>query len=671
MPALAALALTVIAVATLIGGTTGPAYVLLFIAATLPGWPIGRALFGRHPAAWVAGGLIGYGLTALALWIPIALGIASAVSFVLSWAAVLAISLIAWRGTPALVPLPAWPANASRALALTLLLVPVLVAWPYRNIGRHDEQGARRYRAYFTADFVWHEALTAELARFESPPKNPYLASQPLHYYWTYFVLPAALVGAAYDAGTSPPIETYLAVNAMCAAVLFVGAIFMAAWSAIPRAGAVAASVALALLAASAEGLYAVFDLLRRGVSLRAFRDLNIDAITYWFFGGLTVDSLPRSLWYTPQHSMACALGLIALIIAGRGGATMSRRTAAAAGLALGLALMMSPFPGGIFTVIYAITILWDAARTPAVLPRVIGVQFVAGAFTLAALGWCLFNTTFEGAGGALAFGLSRQATRNGLTVVALAVGPVLLPCIVGFVLAAMKWFPREARPAMLGVVAAGVLFFYVTLVLEPIWIGWRAGQIFLVTAPGLIAWSLAACHDKVGRLATAIAVVVLLVIGLPTTVLDAYNAQDISHTAMGPGFRWTVVLSPGEQEALQFIEARTPPDALVQMSLEPRGRETWSLIPSFARRRMAAGLPISLLRTPDYDDPGARVDRMYETTDATEAWRIARDLRIAYIYVGAIERSAFTTGVAKFDQHGEHFGRVFSNGDSAVYAVY
>ena len=52
-------------------------------------------------------------------------------------------------------------------------------------------KAARYYRAYFTADFVWHMALTAEMARFEMPPRNPYMADRGLNYYWTYFLVPA------------------------------------------------------------------------------------------------------------------------------------------------------------------------------------------------------------------------------------------------------------------------------------------------------------------------------------------------------------------------------------------------------------------------------------------------------------------------------------------------
>jgi uncharacterized membrane protein len=215
------------------------------------------------------------------------------------------------------------------------------------------------------------------------------------------------------------------------------------------------------------------------------------------------------------------------------------------------------------------------------------------------------------------------------------------------------------------------VLFFFVTLVLEPIWIGWRAGQQFLITAPALIAAAFATIRDAAGRTALAAIVVVLLVVGLPTTIIDINNAQDTDNLAMGPGFRWTVLLTAGEQEALTWVDANTPQNALVQMSLEPRGRETWSLIPSFARRRMAAGLPISLLRTPDYDALAARADGIFRTADGAEAAAIARELQISYLYVGRVERDAFGASGLAFTTRPDLFGRVFGNADAAVYAVY
>lgn len=671
--ALVGLGLCTVAVAALIGGLVGVAYLGLFVAATLPGWPIGRRLFGRRTcAAAVAGGLIGYGLTAVALWVPIAMQVASWPAFVVAWVTASAASFMLCRpGREPMVPLPAWTSETTTALVFVLALVPALIVLPYRHVGQIDDQGGRRYRAYFTADFVWHEALTAELARFDSPPRNPYMASEPLHYYWGYFILPASVTGSVAAKRDSTPIEPLLAVNALGAGMLFVGAIFLAAWAAWPRTWAVAGGVALVLLAASAEGLYELVDLTRRGLPLGQLRGLNIDAITAWFFYGLTIDGLPRSLWWGPQHATASALGLVALTIAARMGREMTVGAAMAAGTALGLALLMSPFPAGTMTLTYGLAVLWDGLLHPRDLVRIVITQSVAVAMVGLGLLWCLYNGTFEGAGGAIAFGLSRAAIRTPLTILALALGPVLIATAIGVVIVAWQRFPRAVRPPLVGITAAGMLFFFVTLVLEPIWIGWRAGHHFLVTAPAVIAAALSAVHERLGRIAAIALATCLLLAGLPTTIIDVYNAQDTTNLALGPGFRWTVLLTPGEQEALRWVETHTPPRALVQMSLNPRGRETWSLIPSFARRRMAAGLPISLLRTPEYEALAARADTIYSSADGAAAAAIAHELKIDYIYVGAVERDAFGASIDKFTNRPDLFGRVFANDTAAVYAVY
>ena len=317
----------------------------------------------------------------------------------------------------------------------------------------------------------------------------------------------------------------------------------------------------------------------------------------------------------------------------------------------------------------YAIGVIWIATSQPRQLPRVVAIQLAAAAMVAAALAWCVANRTFEGAGDTLALGVSRRA-RQWVPLLGLALGPVLVPAVVGVFAAARAAFPREMRPAIAGVTVALVLCFFVTLRLEEIWIGWRAGQILLVTIPALVAFALAWVTDRAGRTAAIVFGVLLLLVGVPTTAIDAFNAQDTANVEMGPGFRWTVVVPPGEQEALQWIERFTPPDAVVQMSLGPRGRETWSLIPSFARRRMAAGLPISLLRTPEYAEYAGRADSVFRVGDAEQAWRTARGLRIDYLYVGRVERAAYGASLAAFDARPDLFARVFANADSSVYQV-
>ena len=689
------LPLSLITLAIGIGGLPGLLYLLVYIVATIPGWPVGRRLFGPTPAGWIAGALIGYGITALCIWVPFAARVPSLAAFIVTWALATAATWI-WvpRGQP-LVSLPEWSPAVTTALCGVLLLVPLLTSAPFLRIGEIDDAGNARYRAYFTADFVWHEALTSELSRFSFPPRNPYMAHRPLNYYWAYYLLPAAATSAVRE---HPDIESTLAVNALVTGTLFIGAIFVCAWSMLPRPGAVAAGVALTVTAASAEGLYATIDLLRRSRPLSRLRELNVDAVSAWFFQGLSIDGLPRSIWWNPQHSLACAFGLIALTIAARAPLSSVTSTGngkrdtgngqrvtgngkretgdgawqrtAFAGTALGFALIMSPFPGGAMVLIYGVAVLWSAFAQPSQFVRTVLVQIAAIVPVALALGWDVYNRTFEGAGGAVAIGLSDAGRKSLGFVILLALGPVLVPAVGGSLVALARGWSRTLRPAIAGLVISLFLMFFVTLTLEPIWIGWRAGQVFLVTIPALVAASLAALHHRFGRLAAGALGALILVIGLPTTAIDVFNAQDTSNTAMGAGFRWTVVISPAEQEALRWIERNTPPDAIVQMAPGPRGRETWTLIPSFARRRMATGLPISLLRNPEYEERSARADRIFSSGNAEESSRMAHELRVDYLYAGPVEREAFGPGITALDARPDLFPVAFRNSETTVYAV-
>jgi hypothetical protein len=109
---------------------------------------------------------------------------------------------------------------------------------------------------------------------------------------------------------------------------------------------------------------------------------------------------------------------------------------------------------------------------------------------------------------------------------------------------------------------------------------------------------------------------------------------------------------------------------------MEPmvRARQTWSLIPSFAQRRMAAGQPISLLggTTPgtEYRDKAERVRTMYQTANVQQALEIARSLRIDYVWLDQVERTAYPAGAAKFDAAPQLFAPAFKNAEVSIYQV-
>ena len=659
----------VASVAVIIAGPWALAYIPLYVLATVPGWPLGWALFGRsHPVSWIAGALLGYALTCLALWAVLAIGIASALAFAAAWAVMSAATwLIARRPDKALVELPAWSLREARILILLLLIVPAVFLFPYKNLGSFDAEGNRLYRAYFTADFIWHTALTAELAKYQMPPVNPYLGDRTIQYYWTYFLVPAAI--AQEGPGNLADIESSLKVNALLSGVLFLGAIIAAAWAASFSTAGTAFAIAVAVLAASAEGIYAIWDLLSRGRSLAELTGLNIDAMSSWEFSGLRVDGLVRSMWYNPQHSMSAALGLLAMPVAGLGGVAAPIGAITLAGLALALSTTFNPFIGGLFSLVYGAAIVADAIaqRRIAALLRHAAAAALAGL----AVAWCVANDMVEGASGVVLYGLGGYARNAPIATLMLSLGPLILPAALGMW---PPWrIPRRAWPALAGTALGLAVFYLVRLSVEGSYIGFRAGQLLQLAMPGLAAigfgrlWA----GSRATRAAAVALCALLVAVGLPTTLIDSYNAQDVTNRRMGPGFHWTIALTPDEQEAHAWIRRETPRDAIVQMDPIAHGRETWSQLPTFAWRRMAAARPISLMNIPVYAERSRRAHRIYADRNPAAAAKLAAELGIDYIFIGPAERKGNpAASLEKFDKRPDLFRPVFANAGTRIYAV-
>jgi hypothetical protein len=663
--AAAALAIGMLALTWIFaGGPAGWLYAVIYALAVAPGLPLGWVLFGRHHAAsWIAGGLLGYGLTQLALWAVIAAGDASIIAFVIAWLLLCAFCWACARllGPSPLVPMDAWTSADSRALLLVLLLVPVLMGPPYTNLGRADEAGHKYYRAYFTADFLWHSALAYELGKFSLPPRNPYLAPSVMNYYWTYFLLPSAVSEAG--PGVLDDVQANLKTNAFFNALLMVAALFVLVRTGVSSPGPAAWAVALAVLAASAEGSYAIVDLLARGRPLDVLADTNIDAITAWEFGGLRVDNIPRSLWYTAQHTTAIALGLVGLAIASAAGAAARMGAIVGAGLALGLATTMNPLLGGVCSMIYGSAVLVDAVRTPRGWRQLLR-HAVAALPVVLAVAWGAASKVMEGAGSALQFGFTGFSRNYPVVTLLLSLGPLLLPALAGL------WPARSRNLRALAIGASGLvvglLLLYLVRISEASWVGFRAGQILLVSLPLLLAPVLA----RLRAAPRALLIAAVLIVGLPTTIIDTYNAQDIWNRRPGPGFRWTLWVTPEQQQAFAWLRAHTAPGDIVQMEPVVRAREHWTLIPSFAGRRMAAGLPISLLPSPEYTARSEQVRAIFATGNPQEASRAALRMRIDYLYVDGLDRATYPEGTRKFDTSPQYFEPVFRAADVAVYRV-
>ena len=660
------LTLTVVLLSWRWGGLAGVLHLGIYALALLPGLPVGIGLFGvRHAGAWICGGVLGYALTATALWMAIVFR--APLAPVLAWLLALGAGLTLGRLARARVQVTAWRSADTVALLMVLLLVPALVARPLSRLGEPDDFGRVRYRSYFTADVLWHMGLTPELSQQRWPARDPFAAPQPLHYYVAYFMVPALSVASL--PGGHEAVLAILRVNALGAGLLLVAAIFLAGWTAVPRAAAMGWATALALIGASAEGAYACWRLAHAGRPLSRLRTVNVDAITNWWFHSPTIDGLPRALWYTPQHGASCALGLIALSLVSTSRTAAPLGLTAVSGLALGLAVVFSPFLGGLFALVFGLAMVADALRTRAVAG--LARQALTAIPVGAAIAFTRHAGVLEGAGAALAFDVTPLFSATALVVMALAIGPLLVPALVGLGRAGAA---PALTPAVVALCVGVVTFFTVSLAgTDPVWVGWRAGNLLLVTMPALAAAgfvSTAGIQRRVARTSLFACFAALFAVGTVTTAVDWYNAQDVENEWPGPGFSWTLRLSPAQQAAFDWIRRETPVRAIVQMDPVVRGREGWVNIPAFGQRVMAAGLPISLVQQPYHRERSDRVHRLFTAPDAHTAWAEARALRIDFIYLDAADSAALPVpALAKFERQ-EFFTTAFARDDVRVYAV-
>jgi hypothetical protein len=316
---------------------------------------------------------------------------------------------------------------------------------------------------------------------------------------------------------------------------------------------------------------------------------------------------------------------------------------------------------------VYALAVIVDCRRSRSGFSHLVR-HAVAVVPVMAALWWASVNKVAEGAGATLHFGLYGPARNAPLIALALSFGPMLVLCAIGLLPNRRVSLSRVSH-VLAGTILVLLVMHLITMTVDEFWIGFRTGHLVFVLVPPIVARGLLWLWSGTSRRRAIATVAAIAACGLPTTVIDAFNAQDVENTHQAFGLRLTVRLTPEEQEGLAWIRANTPPDAVVQAEPIVRERDTWSLIPSFAERRMAAGLPISLMHVPEYDDRSAQVQQIYGYADPDPARRSAVELGIDYLWVDVTERLAYPN-VAKFDDHPEWFAPVFRNREVTIYRI-
>ena len=660
-----AYAITLLAVATAPTLAFAVPAQLLFV---LPGVFILRAIAGVE-RGWLMplafGPLVGQALASLALtglWAAGGRGV-----WLLAAAPVLVALLIKpaarlrerWR-------LPAAAGGDLVSLAALLLIVPIVAGLPFAHVGETNGEG-QFYRAYFTADYVWRRAVVAELAKGAFLPVNPYFQGDVLHYYWMPHLLTAVQYRFAEAWAT---LDELLLVRSVLIDAFFVALLYGTARLFGVRPWASAAGVAVVVVSSSFEGLYVLYDFWSNGAPLAAVRNLNIDAITRWYFHGIPIDGLQRLLFYQPHHAVGYAMGLLGLYSVSHRVRPRDAAAMAVTGGLLALSILISSFAGLMFTA--AAALFEGVAVVRRLDVRRAIAHALAAAIPLAIATAMVFALGYVDTGGSVvSFGINRLALHSFWLVTALSFGPVLIISAAAIAVA------TAAKRGGLGVFAAltgaCVIFYFFINVRDhqDVYVGWRVGHLLFMAATvlaGIVLEQLEGAPTP-ARVAAWVGVAIVTLTGLPTTVIDIYNTQDLSNRNEAPGFRWTLVLTPDDRQIFDWIRHNTPPESVFQVDPLARDSETWAYLPAFAERRMAVGVPISMVPLQKYQQGSEQVRTIFDDAPLS-AYERAVKSGINYVLIGPPERAAHPDVEQRFDSLGPLMPIAFRNGTISIYQV-
>jgi hypothetical protein len=636
----------------------------------VPGIVLGRRLYatqeGGGIAGLVAGPAWGYVLSSLVLLAMWAAGIRSFA--VLMLAPVPALCLV-WpaRALSGSLALPAFTRKDLAGAAFVLLAVFAIVARPYSQVGADVPEG-RAYRAYFTADFVWAMAVTAEVGKGDVPPKNPYYVNDALHYYWLMHLLPAVEHRAV---GGALRLDAILLVNALGAGLMFGGFFYFFLRHFVDRPWAATVAAVGVLFCSSFEGAERLWW---TGATLDQLRSVNIDAVGNWFYQGMKIDGLHRALFWQPQHLVGYLLGFSALMLLVEAREAWRASLLFLVGVFLSMSMLLSSPAAAMLTCVAA---AYEAMRLTQVRKW---KAFVTCAFAAAvpmagalALGTALQYVDTRSPGNPLvAFGVNRLAMHRVWLTMFLNFGPVVTVAVLGAIAAAWRGALSRFVPVFITIgVSAGFYFLVDVPDHQNVYVAWRASHLIFIALAALCGFALQEWWGMGGlaRWTTTSVAAVAAAVALPTVLIDIYNAQDVANRADGPGFKWTVILTPGELDGLDWIRQNTAPASRVQNEPYSRNRDAY-YVTAFAERRMSGGLPTGLIPLKKYDEVSARIRKMYQAPSAGEVHDQALELCVDYLMVGPPERAAYPALPAILDASPHLFAPAFRNGILDIYAV-
>jgi hypothetical protein len=453
-------------------------------------------------------------------------------------------------------------------ILFVLLIVIGATRLPFSRIG-FPVDGKYAYRAYFSSDYLKHFSVVESLNNGPMPPGNLFFAGETLHYYWLPYATPAVV---ARVTGSTPKA---LFAYSFLVNFLFLFLLLQVCWRISSRRRYLAFFAVPLVLAPSLEGFYLWAGQTR--FSFAAFfaegRAYNIDGLTRWLWNLPQVDTLLRSLLYTPQHLLSLAFVLLFLVFADE-----DAERPWLLSLFLALSLAASFFVGGILLLSRAIHVMGrEGVRlvrkdlTPLAFLRDLGRHFLLPLFV---------------------FALSvvlRMVSSGGSGIVVKPLGPrqvfILLGLNLGLLAVSGAWGLLAARFRSRGFLTI-LLGVSLVLLLAVRIAGFESDVSLKAGLIVILVLALLTCRlgevPGAGRFAAPLALLVFLP-GALTAVLDIRNSADVRNA------RFTSYVVAEEMRTLEWIRENVPRGRVVQNF--PAAR-TWNLsaIPAFAGRPMAVG---------------------------------------------------------------------------------
>lgn len=455
-------------------------------------------------------------------------------------------------------------------LIFVFLLVLATTYVSFSRIGKPQPQGLA-YRAYFSSDYLKHFSVVEAINKGKLPPANPYFQGENFHYYWLVYAAPAFL---AKLSGSVPQamFSWSFTVN-----FLFLASLLLLVQQVCVRCRVFAYFLTAASLTASLEGLY--FFIQNCGFHFQNFlglgREYNIDALTRWLWNLPQIDTLLRSMLYTPQHLMGITLLLIFFLFL-----FLDLDKPVLLSSILVMTLAASFFIGGMLLLAWGFYFL--VREFPLVLGRKSNFFSIlkrgSAYFLLPVLTLALIRVLqMTELGWQSEFFFQKLNPWQVALLLFLNLGPLLLTGLAGGILVRSPlrlFLVTLFLMALLTVLFVRIRNFENDLSLK----------LGLVLAIQLLLFTAFLFERfRIRGIAAFLLGLVFILPGMMTLVLDVRNSADITNR------RYTFYLPAEERAVLNWIKQNTP-DAAVVQTFPPAREWNVSIIPSFAGRNMFVG---------------------------------------------------------------------------------